>query len=160
MQQHIDPLVIETNSPNLTEALGTKLGQLLGPGDVVTLSGELGGGKTCFVRGIVAGISPASSGLVASPTFAILHEYPGQPPVFHYDCFRLRGCDDASELGLEDHLYGGGICLIEWPDRIADVLPANRVEVMFEYSGDSQRCITFQPHGARAIRQVVQLAVM
>jgi len=160
MQQIETPLVIETTSPDQTETLGTKLGRLLDPGDVVTLSGELGGGKTCFVRGVVAGIAPTCSGLVASPTFAILNEYPGQPSVFHYDCYRLRGCDDALELGLEDHLYGNGICLIEWPDRITEVLPENRIEIMFEYTGDMRRRIIFLPHGARAIRQVVQLAAM
>ncbi len=148
---------IETQSPEQTEALGYRLGRLLEPGDVVTLSGELGGGKTCFVRGIVAGAAPACTGMVASPTFAILNEYPGPPLLLHYDCYRLRGSDDAIELGLEDHLYGTGICLIEWPERITEILPENRLEVLFEYTGETQRRISFLSKGSNATKQVKSL---
>ena len=158
MPQQSMKLVIETSSPEQTEAVGSRLGTLLGSGDVVTLAGELGGGKTCFVRGVVASLAPASKDLVASPTFAILNEYPGQPPVLHYDCYRLRGSDDAIELGLEDQLAGDSVCLIEWPERIADILPDDRLEVLFEYCGEDQRCITFSPHGSRGITLVEQLA--
>ena len=152
------PLVIETGSPEQTEAVGSSLGKLLDSGDVVTLSGELGGGKTCFVRGVVASLAPASKELVASPTFAILNEYPGQPPVLHYDCYRLHGSDDAIELGFEEQLCGKAVCLIEWPERIAGILPDERLEVLFEYSGEDQRSITFFPHGSRGIKLVEQLA--
>jgi tRNA threonylcarbamoyladenosine biosynthesis protein TsaE len=158
MQLHNHQLVIETCSPDHTEMLGAQLGELLIPGDIVPLRGELGGGKTCFVRGIVAATTPESLNMVASPTFAILNEYPGSLPVFHYDCYRLRGCDDAIDLGLEEHLYGNGICLIEWPDRIADMLPENRLEIQFEYCGDTQRRITFLPYGDHASSQVNSLA--
>ncbi|MCE1225562.1 MAG: tRNA (adenosine(37)-N6)-threonylcarbamoyltransferase complex ATPase subunit type 1 TsaE [Geobacteraceae bacterium] len=157
MPQRSMELVIETGSFEQTEAAGNRLGRLLEPGDVVTLSGELGGGKTCFVRGVVASLAPASKELVASPTFAILNEYPGQPPVLHYDCYRLRSSDDAIELGLEEQLSGDAVCLIEWPERIADVLPDERLEVLFEYSGEDQRSITFFPHGSRGIKLVEQL---
>jgi tRNA threonylcarbamoyladenosine biosynthesis protein TsaE len=152
-----EPVRIETRSPEQTEALGCQLGKVLEPGDIVTLSGELGGGKTCFVRGIVAGAAPASIGMVASPTFAILNEYPGPALLLHYDCYRLHGSDDAIELGLEDHLYGTGICLIEWPDRITDILPDDRLDILFEYVGETERCITFIPRGPNAVRQVKNL---
>lgn len=158
MPQLNTKLVIETSSPEQTEAVGNRLGKLLEPGDVVTLSGELGGGKTCFVRGVVASLAPASTGLVASPTFAILNEYPGQPAVLHYDCYRLRGSDDAIALGFEEQLSGNAVCLIEWPERIADLLPDDRLEVLFEYSGETQRCITFSSPGLRGIKLVEQLA--
>lgn len=151
-------LVIETSSPEQTETVGNSLGRLLEPGDVVTLSGELGGGKTCFVRGVVASLAPASKELVSSPTFAILNEYPGLPAVLHYDCYRLRGSDDALELGLEEQLSGNAVCLIEWPERIANLLPDDRLEVLFEYCGEDQRSITFSPHGYRGIKLVEQLA--
>ena len=149
--------IIETISPEQTETLGQHLGRLLAPGDIVTLSGELGGGKTCFVRGIVAGAAPASAEMVASPTFAILNEYPGPPLILHYDCYRLRGADDAVELGLEDHLYGTGICLIEWPDRIQEILPENRLDILFEYAGDTRRRILFRPNGLNALKQIKSL---
>ena len=158
MPQLNTKLVIETSSPEQTEAVGNRLGRLLEPGDVVTLSGELGGGKTCFVRGVVASLAPASKELVASPTFAILNEYPGQPPVLHYDCYRLRGSDDAIELGFEEQLSGNAVCLIEWPERIAAILPDERLEVLFEYSGETQRTISILPHGYRGIKLVEQLA--
>lgn len=141
--------VFTTNSSEQTEQLGKILGQLLESGDLITLSGELGGGKTCFVRGIVAGAAPSALNMVASPTFAILNEYPGGVPIYHYDCYRLRGSDDAIELGLEDHLLGNGICLVEWPDRIRDLLPPERLDIRFEYYGDSIRQISFIPLGMR-----------
>ena len=158
MPQPVTSLVIETDSPEQTEAVGNRLGTLLEPGDVVTLSGELGGGKTCFVRGVVATLAPASKDLVASPTFAILNEYPGQPPVLHYDCYRLHGSDDAIELGFEEQFSGKAVCLIEWPERIADILPDDRLEVLFEYTGETRRSITFFPHGSRGIKMAEQLA--
>lgn len=151
-------LTIETGTPEETEALGASLGRLLGPGDLVTLSGELGGGKTCFVRGVVSSAAPEALAMVASPTFAILNEYPGDCPLLHYDCYRLRSCHDAIELGLEDHLNGSGICLIEWPDRITEILPENRIEITFEYTGESGRRIIFTPFGTRASEQIIQLA--
>ncbi|MDD2500000.1 MAG: tRNA (adenosine(37)-N6)-threonylcarbamoyltransferase complex ATPase subunit type 1 TsaE [Geobacter sp.] len=157
MPQPVTSLVIETDSPEQTEAVGNRLGTLLEPGDVVTLSGELGGGKTCFVRGVVASLAPASKELVASPTFAILNEYPGQPPVLHYDCYRLHGSDDAIELGFEEQLSGNAVCLIEWPERITAVLPDDRLEVLFEYFDESRRCITFFPHGSRGMKLLEQL---
>lgn len=140
---------LETASPEATEAVGAWLGSLLQAGDVITLTGELGGGKTCFVRGIVAGAAPQYLDLVASPTFAILNEYPAVPPIHHYDCYRLRGCDDAVELGLEEHLHGNGICLIEWPDRILGLLPSTRMELTFTYVDETRRRITFLAHGTR-----------
>lgn len=160
MPQLNTKLVIATSSPEQTEAVGNRLGTLLGSGDVVTLSGELGGGKTCFVRGVVASLAPAGKELVASPTFAILNEYPGQPPVLHYDCYRLRGSDDAVELGIEEQLCGDTVCLIEWPERIAAVLPDDRLEVLFEYAGDTRRCITFLSHGCRGAKLLAQLAAI
>jgi tRNA threonylcarbamoyladenosine biosynthesis protein TsaE len=147
----------ESHSAGQTEELGAKLGKLLEQGDVVTLAGELGGGKTCFVRGLVSSVSPSSLDMVASPTFALLNEYPGQPPVMHYDCYRLRGTDDAIELGLNEHLEGQNICLIEWPDRINEILPYNRIDIEFEYAGETERRITFCPIGEKAVDQLKKL---
>lgn len=157
MQEQETAITFVTESPEQTEALGALLGRLLGPGDIVTLSGELGGGKTCFVRGVVSSAAPEALDMVASPTFAILNEYPGACQLLHYDCYRLHNCHDAIELGLEDHLGGSGICLIEWPDRISQILPDNRVEIIFEYAGETQRRIVFLPFGAHAEAQLMQL---
>lgn len=150
--------IAETETPEETEKLGQQLGLLLESGDVVTLSGELGGGKTCFVRGVISGAAPEALEMVASPTFAILNEYPGRCPLLHYDCYRLRDSHDAIELGLEDHLNGSGICLIEWPDRIADILPEDRIDITFEYTGETGRHIVFLPFGTHAESLIQQLA--
>lgn len=147
---HGETVVLETGSPEATEALGATLGRLLAAGDIVTLSGELGGGKTCFVRGVVATAAPESAAMVASPTFAILNEYPAAVPILHYDCYRLRGGDDALELGLLDQLGGPCICLLEWPERIPGVIPEDRLEIGFRWLDDTQRQITFSSHGARS----------
>jgi len=98
--------------------------------------------------------------MVASPTFAILNEYPAAIPILHYDCYRLKGTDDAIELGLEDHLGGTGICLIEWPDRIWNILPENRIDVQFEYEGDTGRRIKVIPNGEYATEMSKQLSVI
>lgn len=150
-------LTIETRSPLETEAWGARLGSRLRSGDLVTLSGELGGGKTCFVRGVVQGASPESAEQVASPTYALMHQYGNQPPIYHFDCYRLRGADDALEIGLADHLTADGICLVEWPERISAALPQDRLEIRFEHSDETSRQISVIPHGVRARELVVQL---
>lgn len=143
-------LIVETDSPEATEGVGAELGKLLAAGDVVALSGELGGGKTCFVRGVVAGASPAAAAMVASPTFAILNEYPGPVPILHYDCYRLRGADDAQELGLLDHLGGSCICLLEWPERIPGVIPDDHLAISFQWLDEERRRIVLCANGERS----------
>lgn len=147
---HEGEVVFETTSPAETEAVGAALGRLLGAGDIVTLSGELGGGKTCFVRGVVAGASPEAAALVASPTFAILNEYPGAVPIMHYDCYRLRGADDAAELGLLDHLGRDAVCLLEWPERIPGVISGDYLAIAFQWLGEERRRIILSAHGVRS----------
>lgn len=147
---HEADITFKTDSPGETEAVGARLGMLLEAGDIVTLSGELGGGKTCFARGIVSAAAPESTKMVASPTFAILNEYPGSTPIMHYDCYRLRGSDDALELGLLDHLGGPCICLLEWPERIPGVITEDHLEIRFRWLDEEQREITFSSHGDRS----------
>lgn len=152
-----DQLELQSNSPEQTEQLGQKLGTLLTSGDVVALSGELGGGKTCFVRGIVAAMSPENASQVSSPTFAILNEYSGNTAIYHYDCYRLHGVDDALEMGLDEQLEGTGICLIEWPDRINTLLPKEHLAINFRYVDDQARAITLQGYGTRGSSLLKQL---
>ncbi len=149
--------VFETRSPEETEQLGARLGAQLTAGDLITLAGPLGGGKTCFVRGLVYGAAPDCADQVASPTYALLHQYPGHPPIYHLDCYRLRGADDARESGLLDILSGDGICLVEWPERIAAELPAERLEIRFDHLTESCRRISLFPHGRHARALAEQL---
>lgn len=141
-------LSLATSSPAETEELGRCLGEMLTPGTFVALCGELGGGKTCFTRGVVSGAAPQSAHLVASPTFAIMNEYPGAPPIHHFDFYRFSSCHEIAELGFEDFFQGEGICLAEWAERLEELLPVERLSVTFQHDGDDRRIISIQAEGS------------
>ncbi len=113
---------ITTSSIGETLLAGEQLGSLLASGDVVLLKGDLGAGKTHFVKG-VARFFQIPVDEVQSPTFSLIHEYSGKVTLYHLDAYRLQRPEEALEFGLEEYLYGDGICLIEWPERIASLLP-------------------------------------
>lgn len=140
-------LALTSNSPSETEELGQRLGAVLTLGTFVALRGELGGGKTCFTRGVVAAAAPESAHLVASPTFAIMNEYPGAVPIYHFDFYRLSGCHEIAELGFEEYLQGDGICIAEWAERLGELLPTDYLSITFEHTGDDQRRIIFEANG-------------
>lgn len=104
--------------------LARRVGEESKPGDIICLKGELGAGKTYFVKGFVQafGISPDT---VSSPTFSIIQEYRGSLPIYHFDCYRLENSKEALEIGAEEYLYGDGVSIIEWPERIEAILPEN-----------------------------------
>lgn len=120
-------LRVRTASAAQTAALGRDLGELLAEGDVVSLSGDLGAGKTTFVQGAAAGLSVSES--VLSPTFTLVRTYAGRLPVHHVDVYRLRSIQEVLDLGWDELLEGGGVVLIEWGDVIDSLLPATRLEV-------------------------------
>ncbi len=153
----MDALAITTESPAETENEAARLASLLAPGDTITLSGDLGAGKTCFVRGLVTALSSCQGEMVASPTYAIMNEYSGDIPVYHIDCYRLKGADDAVELGFDELFQGRGISVVEWPERIAPLLPEDRLDIFFEYRGENERLIRYSPHGDRFEEVVSQL---
>ncbi len=110
-----------TNSPAETERLGQQLGKLLEPGQVVALQGPLGAGKTALIRGIARGLGVTEP--VTSPTYTIVNEYStGRVPLFHFDMYRLSGPEDLFDIGWEDYLERGGICVVEWSERVLDAL--------------------------------------
>jgi tRNA threonylcarbamoyladenosine biosynthesis protein TsaE len=141
---------ITTSSSGETEALGFSIGSLLQPGSFLALRGDLGGGKTCLTRGVVAALAPQSAHLVASPTYAIMNCYPGAIPVYHFDFYRLTGDDDIAELGFEDYFHGDGVSVVEWSERLAELLPADAMTLLFEYAGDEQRMITITSSGQKS----------
>ncbi len=143
-------LQITTDSPGETERLGAGIGSLLRPGSFLALRGDLGGGKTCLTRGVVASLAPQSTGLVASPTYAIMNCYPGGTPVYHFDFYRLTSEDDIVELGFEEYFYGDGVCVVEWSERLAELLPADVLTLLFEYAGDDRRVITITSSGQKS----------
>jgi len=151
-------LQIATNSPDETEQLGSILGSLLSPGSFLALRGDLGGGKTCLTRGVVASLAPQSAHLVASPTYAIMNCYLGNVPVYHFDFYRLTGDDDVVELGFEEFFYGDGVCVVEWSERLVELRPSDVLTLHFEYSGDSQRLITITSSGQKSDIVLEQLS--
>lgn len=140
-------LTLLSQSPGETELLGQRLGALLSAGMFIALCGELGGGKTCFTRGIVTGAAPEYANLVASPTFAIMNEYPAAPPIYHFDFYRFCSCHEIAELGFEEYFQGHGICIAEWAEKLEELLPSERLEITFGHAGDDRRCITFTACG-------------
>lgn len=112
---------IWTNSPTETEALGSALAAKLRPGQVVAFRGTLGAGKTALTRGIARGLGIADP--VTSPTYTIVNEYlGGRLPLFHFDMYRLRSADDLFDIGWDDYLERGGVCVVEWSENVADAL--------------------------------------
>lgn len=148
---------IATASPGETEAVGAYIGSLLQPGSFLALQGDLGGGKTCLTRGVVTSLAPQSAHLVASPTYAIMNCYPGSTPVYHFDFYRLAGDNDIDELGFEEYFYGDGVCVVEWSERLEELLPEDVLTILFEYAGNDRRLITITSSGQKADNILEQL---
>ena len=130
-----------SNSAGETIAAGREYGQKARKGDVFALIGDLGAGKTQFVKGFVAGLE--SSAEVTSPTFVLVHEYEGgRLPVYHFDFYRLDHSDAVLRLGFDDYVFGEGVSLIEWADRYPDLIPKEAKWFSFELKGENSRVIT------------------
>ncbi len=124
-------MIIETNSARETFALGEKIGKSALPGQIYTLSGDLGVGKTVFTQGVAKGIGISEP--VSSPTFTIVQEYEeGRMPFYHFDVYRIGDIEEMEEIGYDDYFFGEGICLIEWAELIQDILPEKRIRVTIE----------------------------
>ena len=136
-----------SHSVEETEQLGERLARQLRPGDVVALIGEIGAGKTTFVRGLAQGLGvPASS--VASPSFVLIRQYTtGRMPLYHADLFRLDHLPQAANVGLEECYEAGGVTLIEWANKLPGVLPPEFLEIRFEVLDPESRRLTAVPHG-------------
>ena len=132
-----------SNSPAETEEIGRQLAEGIDLGAILALKGELGSGKTLFVKGLVAGLG--SSADVTSPTFTIAHEYRGgRLPVYHFDFFRLEDSQSLARLGLDDYFFGDGLSVIEWADRFPEFIPEQARGILFEIKSETQRAITFK----------------
>jgi tRNA threonylcarbamoyladenosine biosynthesis protein TsaE len=123
------------------------LGAFLHRGAFLALFGDLGGGKTCFARGVVAAVAPESAHQVASPTYAIMNEYPGPLPVYHFDFYRLASADEIAELCFDDYFRDSGICIVEWSERLGDLLPPDHLGITFEHGEGDCRKIVIEPRG-------------
>ena len=140
-----------THSPAETRRLGARLAALLQPGNIVGLQGDLGSGKTQFVKGLARGLGVREA--VHSPTFILANEYhSGRLPVFHVDAYRVESAGEAIGFGLDDYLNDGGVTTIEWADRVAGALPQERLWIEFADAGDDNRTISLQARGKRYAR--------
>jgi len=132
---------IISNSPDETVALGKKIARFLCPGSIAAVTGALGSGKTCLTKGIALGLGVTEN--ITSPTYTIINEYQrdGSPSLFHIDAYRLSGCKDFEDIGGVDIIHSGGISIIEWSERIFDLIPANSIFITIEIKGGSSRLI-------------------
>jgi len=132
-----------THTPHQTEHLGAQLARQLAPGAVVALFGDLGAGKTAFVRGLAQGLGMADDD-ITSPTYALVHEH---PKLVHFDMYRVTSVDDLESTGWYDYLGGDKILAIEWSENIADELPHNAIRVTIETINNDERRITIAHPG-------------
>ncbi|SHK69769.1 tRNA (adenosine(37)-N6)-threonylcarbamoyltransferase complex ATPase subunit type 1 TsaE [Hespellia stercorisuis] len=124
-------MVIETKCPQQTFAIGEQLGKRAKPGQVFTLVGDLGVGKTVFTQGLARGLGIEEP--INSPTFTIVQVYEeGRLPFYHFDVYRIGDVDEMDEVGFEEYVYGEGVSLIEWANLIEELLPEQRVEITIE----------------------------
>ncbi|MDR2900908.1 MAG: tRNA (adenosine(37)-N6)-threonylcarbamoyltransferase complex ATPase subunit type 1 TsaE [Treponema sp.] len=130
---------IVSSSAEETLAAGEKIGKRLHKGSIVALEGGLGAGKTQLTKGIALGLGIHEE--ITSPTYTIISEYDGSIPLFHIDTYRLKGSDDFINIGAEELLYGNGVCVIEWSNIVADMLPEKKVSVKIKILDDGKRLI-------------------
>ncbi|GHU98653.1 tRNA (adenosine(37)-N6)-threonylcarbamoyltransferase complex ATPase subunit type 1 TsaE [Spirochaetia bacterium] len=150
-------MVIPSASPEETTAIGERIGRLLRAGAVVALRGSLGAGKTCFTKGIGRALGVREE--VTSPTYTIVSEYPSPIPLYHIDAYRLSGDDDFESLGGSEILYGGGVSVIEWSERIPGSIPNTALVIELELSGGDNRNIRILNAGPLTdgdVRQILE----
>ena len=141
--------VVVTQSEAETRALGEKLGREAKAGDIFLLEGDLGVGKTVLAKGVAVGLGISEP--ITSPTFTIVHEYEGRLPLYHFDVYRIGDPDEMLDIGFDEYLFGAGVCLIEWPSRVEELIPETAVKVTIEKDpaqGMDYRRITIEGEGA------------
>jgi len=148
-------MILNTSSPEDTQRLGEELGRLARPGDILLLSGELGSGKTCLTQGIAWGLG--IEGYATSPSFVVMNQYQGRLPLYHIDLYRLENVAEVMDLGLDDYLYGDGVCVVEWADRAPQAFPAEHLRIKISSLSDTGRRFEFEPGGKRYVELLSQL---
>lgn len=142
--------IVETRNAAATQALAAALAVVARPGDLISLVGDLGAGKTQFAKGFGAGLGVTDT--IVSPSFVLMAEYRGRLPLFHIDLYRLAGAAEALAGGLVDERQGEGVTLIEWAERLADAMPLGRLDVVIDGTGDDPRRIALRPGDAAYVR--------
>ena len=136
---------LTSHSPEETQSFGKELGHLTRAGDVILLMGNLGAGKTCLTQGIAWGLD--IDGYARSPSFVVVNEYKGRLPMYHIDLYRLDNIAEIADLGLDDYLYGKGLCVVEWADKALDLMPPQNLLIKIELLGENERELELTNHG-------------
>ncbi len=144
-----------THSPEETQRLGIRIGELSLPGDIFLVVGALGTGKTCLTQGIAWGLGIKEYAL--SPSFVIVRELYGRLPLYHVDLYRLNRIEEVVDLGLDDYLYGSGVCVVEWAEKGLSVLPTEHLLIQISYLSDTERTFQLKPSGKRYLKILAQL---
>jgi tRNA threonylcarbamoyladenosine biosynthesis protein TsaE len=148
---------VMTHSPQQTRGWGGKLGKLAEGGEIVGLIGELGTGKTCFVRGVTDGLRVSKDAWVRSPSFTLINEYHGRLPVYHIDLYRIESREELEGLNLREYLYAEGVSLIEWFEKLPAAELEDYLELRLTYADRTARELTFTARGARYKRILERL---
>ena len=155
----MNSFTVVTHSDQETRRWGAKLARLLHGGEIIGLTGELGVGKTCFVRGVAQGLKVSEKAWIRSPSFTLINEYEGRLPIYHIDLYRIGSREETEGLNLREYLYGDGVSLVEWFEH----LPAGEVDEHLElgmtYAGGNRRTLTFTAHGERYERLLAEFKV-
>ena len=141
MNQNNTKIEIISESAEQTREIARFIGEKLREGDVLALSGELGSGKTCFTGGLARGLGVDEKYQITSPTFTLINEYPARCKLYHFDVYRLNGYSEFEDLGYEEYFCGDGIVVIEWAEKIVQILPADTFFISFEYLDENRRRI-------------------
>ncbi|MBI2472363.1 MAG: tRNA (adenosine(37)-N6)-threonylcarbamoyltransferase complex ATPase subunit type 1 TsaE [Planctomycetes bacterium] len=142
-------LTFKSTSSEETIRFGERLGKLLAPGHVVALVGELGAGKTTMVKGIVRGLGVIDKRAVKSPTFALVHRYEGRIPIYHFDAYRFINTQEMLYIGSDEMIYGNGVSIIEWADKVPECLPEEYLKITLIAVSENERTIEMCGYGGR-----------
>src|SRR5262249_29778401 len=140
-----------------TEAFGRRLGEMLFPGAVVALVGQLGAGKTHLARAVAEGLGVENPGAGNSPTCVLTKEYPARLPIYHFDAYRLSGPREFAELGVDEYFHGDGVCLVEWADKVEPTLPAEHLRIEIHILDENQRRFAITATGEQYEELLTQL---
>ena len=143
-------LSFTTKSAEESEAIGQKIGRALQQGDILAMRGPLAAGKTTLTKGIARSLGIRDE--ITSPTFCLISEYAGKMPLYHMDVYRLDGAEDFLNLGTDDMLYGEGVCIIEWSEKIMSELPDTAIEIDIDVNDDGTRTVRISNWPHEAIR--------
>ncbi len=136
------------------------LGDIVAPGDIITLAGPLGAGKTALTQAIASGLGVDPRIYVTSPTFSLMHEYQGRIPLYHMDLYRLAGEEEIESLGFGEYFYGSGVCVIEWPERLGSLMPPERLHIELAITGELSRTADLTGHGKLWQKKVAEIVAM